>query len=212
MTSPSTLTVLGRANSSNVQKVMWLLAEIGQFCQRIDVGGKFGGNREPAYLQKNPNGVVPTLIDSETVVWESNTIVRYLCNRFEAHALYPADYVRRASVERWMDWQLSTLGPANAQLFQSIVRTPAGERVQDLIDGYRDRNATLFAVLDQALEGQDYVEGNSLTLADIVLGPLTYRWFELPIKRPQYPNLRRWYDLIYQRPAFQEHVAGIGLS
>ena len=106
MTPPPTLTVFGRANSSNVQKVVWLLAEIGQSFHRIDVGGKFGGNRGPAYLQKNPNGVVPTLVDSETVVWESNTIVRYLCNRFEARGLYPADFVRRALVERWMDWQL----------------------------------------------------------------------------------------------------------
>ncbi|QYY33046.1 glutathione S-transferase [Cupriavidus pinatubonensis] len=212
MTSPSTLTVLGRANSSNVQKVMWLLAEIGQSCHRVDMGGAFGGNREPEYLKKNPHGVVPTLIDLETVVWESNTIVRYLCNRFNARALYPDDVARRAMVERWMDWQLSTLGPANAQLFQSIVRTPAGKRVQELIDGYRDRNATLFAVLDQALDGHDYVEGNSLTLADIVLAPLTYRWFELPIERPQYTHLRRWYDLICQRPAFQEHVVGVGLS
>jgi glutathione S-transferase len=212
MTDDAMLTVLGRATSSNVQKVMWLLAEIGRPCRRVDMGGKFGGNKEPAYLAKNPNGVVPTLIDGDVVVWESNTILRYLSNRFEACALYPVDYVQRAWVERWMDWQLSTLGPANTLLFQSIVRTPLDQRRPELIDGYRERNAALFAVLDHALDGRDYLAGDSLTLADIALGPLTYRWFELPIERTQYAHLRRWYDRLLQRPAFEEHIVRIGLS
>ncbi|MDW3683728.1 glutathione S-transferase [Cupriavidus sp. CV2] len=212
MTNDSMLTVLGRANSSNVQKVMWLLAEIGQPCVRVDMGGQFGGNNEVDYLRKNPNGVVPTLLDMDTVVWESNTILRYRSNRFGAFDLYPADPVRRAWVERWMDWQLSTLGPANTLLFQSIVRTPISQRSADLIESHRERNAKLFVVLDEVLDGRRYLGGDGLTLADIAIGPLTYRWFELPLERPSYKHLRRWYDLICQRPAFREHIIGIGLS
>ncbi|MDB5776544.1 MAG: glutathione S-transferase family protein [Herbaspirillum sp.] len=206
------LTVLGRANSSNVQKVMWLLAEISRPCVRVDVGGTFGGNKEAEYLRKNPNGVVPTLIDMDIVVWESNTILRYLANRFGALDLYPADAVHRSWVERWMDWQLSTLGPANSQLFQSIVRTPVEQRSADLIEAHRQRNAKLFDVLDQALDGRRYLGGEALTLADIALGPLAYRWFTLPVERPGYKHLQRWYELICQRPGFQEHVVKLGLS
>ncbi|MFM0176191.1 glutathione S-transferase family protein [Paraburkholderia sediminicola] len=212
MTNDIVPTVLGRATSSNVQKVMWLLAEIGQPCVRIDMGGQFGGNKEAPYLQKNPNGVVPTLIDRDTVVWESNTILRYLANRFAAVELYPADPVHRAWVERWMDWQLSTLGPANTLLFQSIVRTPLEQRSADLIETYRQRNAKLFDVLDQVLVDRRYLGGDELTLADIALGPLTYRWFELPVERHEYKYLRRWYDLLCQRPAFERHIVEIGLS
>jgi len=212
MTNDAVLTVLGRATSSNVQKVMWLLAEIGQPCVRVDMGGKFGGNKEAEYLRKNPNGVVPTLIDRDTVVWESNTILRYLANRFVAVELYPAEPVHRAWVERWMDWQLSTLGPANTLLFQSIVRTPLEQRSADLIENYRQRNAKLFDVLDQVLVDRRYLGGEVLTLADIALGPLTYRWFELPVERHEYKHLRRWYDLLCQRPAFERHIVEIGLS
>jgi glutathione S-transferase len=212
MTNNATLTVLGRATSSNVQKVMWLLAEIGQPCLRVDMGGHFGGNKEAEYLRKNPNGVVPTLIDRDAVVWESNTILRYLSNRFGASGLYPVDPLRRAWVERWMDWQLSTLGPVNVLLFQSIIRTPPAQRSVDLIEDYRQRNAKFFDVLDQGLDSSEYVSGDQLTLADIALGPLAYRWFTLPVERPEYKNLRRWYELILARPAFQEHVVKIGLS
>ena len=99
------LKVLGRASSSNVQKVMWCLAELALPSERLDVGGAFGGNREEAYLQLNPNGVVPTLIDGDQVVWESNTILRYLGNTRGA-GLYPEQPQRRSDVECWMDWQL----------------------------------------------------------------------------------------------------------
>lgn len=212
MNTQTNLTVLGRNTSSNVQKVMWLLAELGHPCRRVDMGGQFGGNKEPDYLVKNPNGVVPTLIDGDAVIWESNTILRYLANRFGATRVYPVEHFRRARVERWMDWQLSTLGPANTLLFQAIVRTPAEQRKPELINDYRNRNAMLFAVLDTALGEVEYLGGDVLTLADIALGPLTYRWFELPVERPAYKNLRRWYDSLCQRPAFQEHVVNVGLN
>lgn len=180
-------------------------------CERMDIGGEFGGNREPAYLQLNPNGVVPTLIDGDTVVWESNAILRYLCNRFEAWHLYPLNASQRSWVERWMDWQLTTLGPANALLFQSIVRTPADQRAPKQIEEFRTRNAAHFSVLDQALKDRHFIAGATMTLADIALGAVTYRWFELPVERPDYPRLRRWYERLCERPAFQQHILQVGL-
>jgi glutathione S-transferase len=92
------------------------------------------------------------------------------------------------------------------------VRTPAEKRNLDLIDEYSEKNAKLFGLLDLSLDGREYLGGSSLTLADIALGPLTYRWFTLPIKRPEYHNLSHWYGMLRQRPAFVEHVVNIGLS
>lgn len=212
MTTRKPLTVLGRSNSSNVQKVMWLLSELGQPCSRVDLGGQFGGNKEADYLAKNPNGVVPTLIHGDTVVWESNTILRYLANRFGVNALYPVDLVARAWVERWMDWQLSSLGPANTVLFQSIIRTPAAQRRQDVIDEARERNESLFGLLDQSLAQSKYLGGASFSIADIAIGPLAHRWMALPVERPPHHNFQRWYDLLCEREAFHEHVIRIGLS
>ncbi|OUL90604.1 glutathione S-transferase family protein [Paraburkholderia hospita] len=212
MTNNNALTVLGRSNSSNVQKVMWLLDEIEQPCLRVDMGGQFGGNKDADYLAKNPNGVVPTLIHEDVVVWESNTILRYLANHFRADGLYPSDSIARSWVDRWMDWQLSSLGPANRDLFMRIVRTPADQRRQEAIDEARDRNAELFRLLDRFLERSKYLGGASFSIADIAVGPLAYRWLTLPVERPHYGNVQRWYELLCERKAFRKHVTEIGLS
>lgn len=206
------ITVLGRNTSSNVQKVMWLLAEAGHDCERLDVGGKHGGNREESYLKKNPNGVVPTVMHGENVIWESNTILRYLANTLGLSAMYPPDPVERAGVERWMDWQLSTFGPANVLLYQSIVRTPVAERNEGLIEQYRARNATLLAILEETLARRPFIAGTRITLADISIGPLVHRWFSLPVARPDYPHLKAWYDSMCERRPFFENVVKIEFS
>ena len=72
------LKVWGRNTSSNVQKAMWAVGELGLENERFDIGGTFGKNREPAYLSMNPNGLVPTLQDGDFILWESNSIIRYL--------------------------------------------------------------------------------------------------------------------------------------
>ena len=72
------LTIWGRANSVNVQKVLWCLAELDIPYTRIDAGMAFGKNDTPEYLAINPNGRVPTLVDGDYVLWESNSIMRYL--------------------------------------------------------------------------------------------------------------------------------------
>ncbi|MGF6541970.1 glutathione S-transferase family protein [Paraburkholderia sp. BR13444] len=209
MTLDTPITVPGRNTSSNVQKVMWLLAEINRGCERIDVGGKYGGKKEGSYLGKNPNGVVPTVIHGDIVIWESNTILRYLANVFRLSELYPNDPAERANVERWMDWQLSSFGPANVLLYQSIVRTPIAERNEDVIEQHRARNATHLAILEQTLSNHRFIAGDKFTLADVSMGALVHRWFKLPVMRPDHPHLRGCYDSMCERRPFVEHVVKI---
>ncbi|MBV8168401.1 MAG: glutathione S-transferase N-terminal domain-containing protein, partial [Alphaproteobacteria bacterium] len=78
------LKVLGRLTSVNVMKVMWCIDELGVAHERTDIGGPFGGNKEPAYLAKNPNGLVPTIDDDGFVLWESNACVRYIASKHGA--------------------------------------------------------------------------------------------------------------------------------
>src|ERR1051325_1839171 len=102
------LRVLGRGTSGNVQKVVWLLEELGASYKREDYGRQFNNTADAAYLALNPNGKVPTLVDGDTVIWESNTILRYLAAK-AGSKFYPADPAARSQVERWMDWQLASL-------------------------------------------------------------------------------------------------------
>ena len=204
------LKVLCRTSSSNVQKVIWCLAELGLECERLDYGGAFGGNKEEAYLRLNPHGVVPTLVDAGHVVWESNTILRYL-GHTKGEALYPHDPQRRSPIEGWMDWQLGTLNNGITPLFQSIARTPAEQRKPDVVEQHRAVTARCMSVLDAALEQRSFVAGDRLSLADIALGPSVYRWFTLPVQRNNQPHLLAWFERMQQRPAYRTHVM-VGLA
>jgi glutathione S-transferase len=200
------LKILGRKNSSNVQKVLWCCDELGIAYEREDVGGQFGKNREPEYLALNPNGLVPTIIDDGFVLWESNTIIRYLAAKHGSGSLYPADLQRRALAERWMDWQLSTIVPAINPVFWGLVRTPPEERDQAAIAAARDKLAGVMKILDNQLAHADYVAGSAFSVGDIPVGIMTYRWFTLDIEREELPSLKRWYDRLTKRPAFEQHV------
>lgn len=202
------LTIWGRANSINVMKLLWLCDELELAPRRIDAGGAFGRVRDPDYLAMNPNGRVPVLDDDGTVLWESNTCLRYLCNRHApGHAIYPSDPAARADVERWMDWQLSTLQAPMTTLFWTWVRTPPDQR--DLAAAARARAdaQVLWALLDSRMaDHRAYLTG-PFSLADITLGGFLHRWRELPIERDPAPALDAWYARLSAHAGFHAHVA-----
>ena len=200
------LRILGRNTSSNVQKTLWAAGELGLEFEREDIGGPFGGNDKPEYLALNPNGYVPTLIDGDYTLWESNSIARYLAATYGAGTLWPTDPRVRGSAERWMDWQIATLSPTMVTVFRGLVRTPPEDRDMALIAQARDRTARLFAMLDAALAGSEYVAGDAFTVGDIPVGIAAYRWYHLDIEREDFHNLERWYRRLTERPAYREHI------
>ena len=200
------LRILGRPNSINVQKAMWCIGELGLEAERLDLGGAFGGNDTPEYLANNPNGLVPTLVDGDFVLWESNSIVRYLVASYGDGAWLPGDERSRAVANQWMDWQLSALSMPMRDVFWGLIRTPPEERDPNHIEAGRRKAAVLWAMVDDYLDGRAYMAGAGPTMGDIPLGAFVHRWYALPIERPTMANLRAWYDRLSQRPAYREHV------
>jgi glutathione S-transferase len=200
------LKIWGRTTSSNVQKVLWCCAELDIPFERVDLGGPFGGNRDPEYLKLNPNGLVPTVIDGDLVMWESNTICRYLATTRNGERLYPRDPAARTHVERWMDWQLAVIGGPMSQLLFGLVRTKPEAFDHAAIEAARRRALSGWAIAEDALADQPYLAGAELSLAEIVLGTQIYRWFNLPIERPALPHLRAWYERLHERPGFKKHI------
>lgn len=198
--------VLGRLTSINVQKVMWCIDELGLPHERTDLGGPFGGNKEPAYLAKNPNGVVPTIDDEGFLLWESNSCVRYIASQYGAGSLWPTDPRVRGDSERWMDWQLSTLGAPMTTVFWTFVRTKPEDRDLKAADAAAKRLNELYPMVDRALAGRKFVAGDQLTVGDIALGGFAYRWYNLPIERAKLPNLEAWYARLGERPAYKKNV------
>ncbi len=206
------LRILGRKTSANVQKLLWLLAEMDLSCEREDYGGAFGGNRSAEFLRLNPNGVVPILLDGDTVIWESNTILRYIANRYGPTPLYPADAAARADCERWMDWQLGTLNLTMTPLYVTLIRTAADQRDAAALARLANQAGVLFTLLDNALVGRPFLAGDAFSLADIATGIFAYRWFTLDVERPvDTPRVEDWLAALSQRPGFRDHVM-IGLS
>ncbi len=200
--------LLGRANSSNVMKAIWVLEELGLPYERIDMGGPFGGNGTPGYRAMNPTGGVPTLVEDGFVLWESNAIVRYLCAmNAPGHPMWPDDVRARAGIDRWMDWQQASLGGPQTVVFQGLVRTAPEQRDTAAIEAATVSLTRHWSLLDGALDGNLYVSGTEFTLADVALGVHVHRWFSFAITRPKQPHLRAWYDRLLARPVYAMHVA-----
>jgi glutathione S-transferase len=198
------LKIWGRVSSVNVQKVVWCAEELGLACERIDVGGKFGGNDTPQYLAMNPNGLVPVIDDDGFVLYESNAIVRYLGARYGAGDFWPDDLRRRADVDRWMEWQATAYTPAMWGAFWHLVRTPEDKRSAEAIESSRAKSEKLSAILDAHLADRRNLTGDAFTAADVVVGCAAHRWLNLPIERTPRPNLERWYQNLKARPASRQ--------
>jgi glutathione S-transferase len=203
--------IWGRNTSANVQKVMWTVGELGLACERVDIGGPFGKNREADYLARNPNGLIPTLEEEDGfLLWESNAITRYLAGK-HASALEPADPKLRALAQQWMDWQLSVVNGAITPVFWGLVRTPPDKRDLAAIEAGIARTTEVMQILDAQLGKTRFVAGPALSYGDIPLGIMVRRYRDLVPARPRFEHLERWYAEIAARPAFQEHVSGIPL-
>lgn len=201
------LKIWGRVNSINVQKVMWAVDELKIPYERVDAGLAFGVVNEPFYKKMNPNSRVPTIDDDGFVLWESNAIVRYLAAKHGAGTLCPADPRQRADSDRWMDWASNHIGPAITPVFWGLIRTPPEKRNMAQITAEAEKTAQVFQILDGALEGKDFVAGNTFTMGDIVTGVNVWRWYALPVERPKMARLEAYLERLKQRAPFRTHVA-----
>lgn len=200
--------VLGRADSSNVQAVMWTLAELGLEAERIDFGHRFGGLDTPEFRARNPNGKIPVLEeDGMPPLWESGAILRYLAGRYGQEDFWPRDPARRAEVDIWAEWgkvniSLGFTGP----VFWRVVRTAPAEQDWPAIEAAVAELTRALRVAEARLGGQAYLAGDAFTLADIWLGLTLYRYFTIEIKRADLPNLAAYYARLQARPGYRAHV------
>jgi len=200
------LVIWGRANSINVQKVLWCCEEMGAPYERKDAGGSFGIVTTPEYRQMNPNALVPTIEDDGFVLWESNAIVRYLARKIGRGGLLPSDPAAAARADQWMDWQVSVFWPAIRPLFLGLVRTPPEQRDQNALEAARKKTAEVLGILESHLATHPFVAGATFSMGDIPLGASVWRWMALPIQRPEMPHVQRWFNTLAKREPFARLV------
>jgi len=190
--------VWGRLTSSNVKKVLWVAHDLKIDIDRVEAGGKHGVVETPEYKALNPNSRVPTIEDGDFVLWESNSIMRYFCEKFGGEALYPADPQARADINRWLDWMLSVLVPADAKLFISTMRVPEAQHDRAAIAKMVGAAARAYDIMNKRLDGRKYIVGERLSLADIAFSVHADRWLRNPFlqEKPDFPNNTAWLDRV----------------
>lgn len=202
------LTVWGRRSSSNVQTVLWCIAELGLACERIDAGHRYGVNDKPEFLAMNPNGTVPVLRDGDSApLWESAAIVRYLAGRYGGAPFWPAEGMARAQVDKWAEWaKLNVSMPFTMGVFWKVVRTAPAARDHRAIGEAVARLDRFLDIAEARLAGAAYLAGEDFSVADIQFGGVLYRYFDVEIARPGRAALGRYYARLQERPAYREHV------
>jgi glutathione S-transferase len=201
--------IYGYGNSSNCQKVTWA-------CDELDIPFEFdltGGtqprnSKDPGYLMLNPNGQIPTLQDGEFLLWESNSILRYIDEKYGAGRLMPKTPEGRAVANKWMDWQLAALNGPMSQLFNATLRTRPEARDVAAIAAAGDRAIAMWKRLEAGFGSEPYVAGE-FSLGDIPLGIMANRWYAIPIAKPSLPKVEAWFERLKARPAFVERVMKI---
>jgi glutathione S-transferase len=201
------LRILGRANSFNVRKVLWLCDEIGLPFEREDYGRGFRPTSTPEFLKLNPVGQVPCVIDDGFVMRESHAIIRYLAAKHGARALYPDDLQARQRIEAWMDWVAYDVTHSMRGAFLGgQLKEPPWNNEWFVGQGRKDLTRQMKLVDEHLAANGPYLLGSAFTLADIPMGLVVNRWFSLAdLERPAYPAVAAYYELLTQRPAYRAH-------
>jgi len=192
--------LLGRQTSGNVQKVILMLEEMGAAYERIDYGRQFENTQTAEYKAINPTSKVPTLVDGDLTIWESNTILRYLAAK-GGDAFTGATPGERTLVERWMDFVICAVNPGYLAAFKGVKLAPVerapdyAAQIKDLVDQMK--------ILNGHLTGKAFLALDTFTIADMAVAPILKRCVDFKIERPALPELERWVSAIAGRPAFQ---------
>lgn len=203
------ITVWGRRNSVNVQKVLWALEELDVPYRRENVGGSFGGNQDADFLAMNPMGLVPVIRDGDVTMFESNAIVRYLAARFRAGVLRPAEHKSLAMAEQWMEWAQVNFAPLVSTLFVHRVRSLPENRNTAAADGAEKQAAVAVKIADAWLARHDWFAGHDFSFGDIVMGALLWRYMGVPCEKPPMPHLMEWLESLQEREAFRRAVMAV---
>lgn len=202
-------TLYGHLKSSNVMKVLWLLDELGLDYQRVDKGNVFGGLDTDEYKLMNPTSLVPTLVDGDFTAWESNAVLRYLCNQYAPDSsLYPPEPKKRAVVDQWLDCQQTQLTRPQTVVFFQLIRTPSDKRDHAALDLAIQQAGQVWAWIEKRLGENTYICGEDFTIADIAWAVHAHRWLNMEFDRPAYPNLSRWYQQLLQHDSYRLNWGG----
>ncbi|SHK03625.1 glutathione S-transferase [Shimia gijangensis] len=202
------LRIWGRKTSSNVQAVMWAVAELGMEHTRHDAGHIYGVVDTDAFYALNPNRTVPVIEDDGIApLWETGVILRYLGHKYGSDVLWPSDLAARTGVDKWAEWAKLNIAQAfTVPVFWQVVRTAPKDQDPAAIARALDGLSVKLAIAEEQVSKHAYLAGDQFSLADIQLGHVLYRYFDIDIARPEWPALEAYYARLKTRAAYRNTV------
>jgi glutathione S-transferase len=190
--------------SQHARRVVSLLEEADLEYELRHVAMDKGEHRSAAYMAINPNHQVPTLVDGDVTIHESNAILRYLCVKHRLNAWYPEDLPARARVEQWLDWNQCRLSPAVVDIvLNSVFLGPAGDRAA--VERGLSRLPELWSVLEAGLAKTPFVAGARPTIADLSLASSVFQLTFANITPPE-PATAAWFQRVGELDGFRKSL------
>jgi glutathione S-transferase len=180
-------------------RVRWTLQELGIPFEPITVNLIAGENRKPEFLKINPAGKLPALVDGETVLTESIAIVLYLAEKYPEKKLVPTELRQRAELNRWLLFTTTELEQPLWRIARHTNIYPPEKRLPSDVALARDEFTAMAKVLEQHMQDRGFVVGDSVTVADFVLG-YTLDWAQMAGLLGGFPNLQAYMERMYARP------------
>ena len=197
--------------SGRVVGIMALKNHLALDCEVAAINLGRGDQLTPEYLALNPNNKMPTLEDDGFVLWESNAILFYMATKCPDRGLWPADAKGQANVLRWLAWESAHWDAESVGMvsFEKASKAVLGLGPPDpaFIARGEKNFARFAAVLNNSLQGQTWLTGEQLTIADFSVGGLVPSAERLRLPIRDFPEIVRWYQGLAALPAWQEALA-----
>ncbi len=161
---------------------------------------------KPEFLHLNPNHMIPTLVDGDFVLWESNAIMQYLCSKAQNNTLFPSNPRIQADIVRWQFWQAGHFGSAcGTFIFEHLIKKfrNLGEADVTELEKGAEKFRRFADVLESHLKGRDWMVGDAVTLADFSVGSLLDLAEMANYPMEGYVEIPRWYSAIEKLPSWQ---------
>ena len=181
----------------NGYKPLILLEELGLNFELVKIALN-GEQKKPEYLQLNPNGKIPTLVDDDVVIFESGAILLYLAEKHQK--FLPQEIEKKYQVIQWLMFQMGGVGPMFGQL-SHFLRTE--KSIPYAIERYTNEMHRLYQVLENVLQNKDYI-GGEYSIADISLFPWVRKPSFYKTSFKNYPKVENWVNRISERKAVKK--------
>ncbi len=187
---------------SRAGRCLWALEELGLQYEHNPIGFT-GETRKPEYLKINPNGHIPALDDNGVAVWESMAINLYLAEKYGKSPLWPSSVQDHAHTYQWSFWGMTEVEPQLMAIFLNRMMLPEAQRSEQAAKNAETALQAPLKVLDQHLNGREYLLGKDFTIADLNVASVMLLIGFLKLDISGFPRAAAWFNRCTSRPANQ---------